>query len=119
LDETSNIRTWAQLNASDGSTVELTEDMAGTFERYEKIKEEEAILSAEKEAIERRIKLAIGTADIGHVGQYAYSYKTQSRRGKLSVALEHIDSLRGAGVPFNETKTSSCRVLRKLKVKES
>ena len=84
---------------------------------FEEAKERDK--SAGKQLAEAKAKLcaAIGDNTWINTGTQKYSYKHQKRRTKASVEEKDEVALEASGVPFNISKKSEFRVLRKEKIK--
>lgn len=70
---------------------------------------------ADKKQYENVIKAAIGAATFGTFEGETYSYKTQTRKGNVKVAVSEVPKLIEAGIEHEVKPETTFRVLRRVK----
>jgi putative phage-type endonuclease len=108
-------RVIARLHAEDPGTVIDLPDFEGLAASLEALKESADAAEERYEKARQRLMLAMGGHTYARCGEQAFSYKTQERKGSITIAPNYKKALEISGIPFNESAGSQFRVLRAVK----
>lgn len=95
-----------------GETCLITEDFAKLIRGYEAVKEHIKTMEELKQAHYNKLIAAMGDYTFAVGDEKKLSYKTQERKGYLTVPLECETALQELGVKYKKTEQSKFRVLR-------
>lgn len=114
----STTQTIAKLHPLDtGEIVQLPIEAIEKTEKLHQLNEQIAKAEEDSEEIKNWISLQIGDATFGECGNIRWSYKAQTRKGKVEVDPSLIHQLESAGIAYKKTEGSTFRVLREGKGK--
>jgi len=114
----STTRTIAKLHPLDtGEIVQLPIEAIENAAKLNELSEQIKKAEADADAIKNWLRIKIGDASFGECGAVKYSYKAQTRKGKVEVDPVLIPQLESAGIEYTTKDDSTFRVLRQMKGK--
>ena len=114
----STFKTFDILHPNDsGATLQMDDEQVASYHVWKQAKALLSNFTEEEKNAKLELKRIIGEHTFAEAESILLSLKTQTRPGKLSVDLEHEETLRKAGIPFKVTEPSTFRVLREHKAK--